>query len=76
VLEDGTSLGLEHLGCVGARQAVVEGLLDGLLDAGAGLGGLLPVEGEEALEPRQQLAGDLLDLLALRGREVGVGPRQ
>lgn len=47
VLEEHACLHLEHVGGVGARESVVEGLLDGVPDARAGLRGLLPVDRQE-----------------------------
>jgi hypothetical protein len=47
---------------VGAGEAGVEYVFDGQPDLGAGGGLLAPVQDEQLLDARQQLAGDLLDL--------------
>lgn len=66
-------LGFEDVGGVGAGQAFVEGLFDRAAHAGAGLGGLYPVGREDRSYFHEQLARDLLHLVALGGRQVGTG---
>lgn len=74
MLEHCACLHLEHIGGVRAGEAVVEFGFDGVADAGACLGGSLPVEGKDAAKLRQPLAtfflrGDI-------GGEVGAGSRE
>ena len=76
MLEHRARLHFEHVRGVRTRQPVVELRLDGVADAGAGLGGFLPVEGEDAGEFGEELAGDFFDFVALVGGEVGAGARE
>jgi hypothetical protein len=75
VLEQRIALCLVSLLCVSARQALVESVLDRKPHSGASLCLLTPAKNQQCIQPFEQLPRDLLDLVALLGRQRRSGTR-
>jgi hypothetical protein len=76
VLEQRIALCLVSFLCVSARQAFVESVLDRKPDSGASLSLLTPAKNQQRIQPFEQLPRDLLDLVALLGRQRRSGTHQ